>query len=69
MAQLVSETLPGTNPAAADRLLDLGADSVLLIRLASRIEEAFGVQLDLQTLFDNPSIAELAQFCSQWEAR
>lgn len=40
---------------------DLGGDSILAVQLFIRIEQEFGVKLPLATLFDTPTIGELAQ--------
>jgi amino acid adenylation domain-containing protein len=57
--------LLGQMPISAnDRLLALGADSLLLILLANRLEAQFGKRPDLSFLFTNPTIAELAQHCT-----
>jgi phthiocerol/phenolphthiocerol synthesis type-I polyketide synthase E len=39
---------------------DLGGDSILAVQLFIRIEQEFGVKLPLATLFDTPTIRELA---------
>jgi amino acid adenylation domain-containing protein len=41
-------------------LFNLGADSLIAIRAISRIRDVFGVDLPAQTLFEKPTIAELA---------
>jgi non-ribosomal peptide synthetase component F/acyl carrier protein len=41
-------------------LFELGADSLRATQILSRVHEAFGVELALETLFGAPSIAELA---------
>jgi thioesterase domain-containing protein/acyl carrier protein len=40
---------------------DLGGDSSLAVRMFSQIEEIFGVKLPLATLYDAPTIEELAR--------
>ncbi|MHB8412154.1 MAG: thioesterase domain-containing protein [Candidatus Acidiferrales bacterium] len=40
---------------------DLGGDSILAVQLFIRIEQAFNVKLPLATLFDAPTIQDLAQ--------
>jgi thioesterase domain-containing protein/acyl carrier protein len=43
-----------------DNFFDLGFDSITAARLFTRIERAFGAQLPLATLFQAPSVAQLA---------
>ncbi len=52
----------GVEPISPDQnYFDLGGDSILAVQLFIRIEEAFNVKLPLATLFDAPTIQELAQ--------
>ncbi|OIK24552.1 phosphopantetheine-binding protein [Streptomyces malaysiense] len=44
---------------AADNFLDLGGHSLLAIELNQRVSDAFGVELDLQILFEK-SLGETA---------
>ncbi len=43
-----------------DNFFQLGGDSVLLIRLMAKVREDFGVTIGLHTVFETPSVAELA---------
>ena len=49
----------------SDHLLDIGADSMTLIRLATALEQDHGLAFDIASLFENPTIAELAQWLSK----
>src|SRR5215831_6732327 len=40
---------------------DLGGDSILAVQLFAQIEQVFKVKLPVATLFDAPTIKELAQ--------
>ena len=55
------QELLGIEPISPDQnYFDLGGDSPLAVHLFSRIEQEFKVKLPLATLFDAPTIAELA---------
>jgi len=48
-----------------DNFLDLGGNSLLAIRITARVQELCRVEVPLRTLFDLPTIAELAVFLSE----
>lgn len=55
------EELLGTAPMGIDdHFFELGGHSLLAARAAARIEEAFGKRVPLATLFEAPTIAQLA---------
>ncbi len=53
----VGEVLEESGVSAEDNFLDLGGHSVLALELSGRVKERFGVDLDIQILFEN-SIGE-----------
>ena len=44
-----------------DNFFDLGGHSLMITQVISRVQDAFQVALPLRSLFDQPTIAELAQ--------
>lgn len=59
----------GVRPIAPDQnYFDLGGDSILAVQLFIEIEQEFDVKLPLATLFDAPTVGELAQVLLQESA-
>jgi aryl carrier-like protein len=57
LARIWSELLLLDEPGVHDNFFEVGGDSLLLIRLASRIHTQFAVDVPLRLLFDNPTLA------------
>lgn len=51
-----------------DRFVDLGGDSIQLVRVHAEIQRGFGRKFDLVKLFENPSLAAQAKVASGEEA-
>lgn len=60
IAGLVAEILAVTSVDTDVRLLDLGADSVSMVRIANRLEQDLGLRPPLELLLDNPTILQIA---------
>lgn len=61
LALIWSEMLKAENVGIHDDFFDLGGHSLLAIRVVSRIRDVFGVDITFQTLFQNPTIAQLSK--------
>jgi amino acid adenylation domain-containing protein len=60
------KNLLNTNPIGVrDNFFELGGHSFLAVRLMAQIQDRFGHNLPLSTLFENPTIEELASIVSQ----
>jgi amino acid adenylation domain-containing protein len=60
LALIWTELLRVDNIAVDDEFFDLGGHSLLAIRAVSRIRDVFGINIGIQALFENPTIAGLA---------
>ena len=52
-----------------DNFFELGGHSLLATQVMSRVRQAFGIEIPLQLLFENPTIATLAQALAQNESQ
>ncbi|WJS84608.1 type I polyketide synthase [Paracoccus sp. TOH] len=60
LATIWSELLGIAQVGAADSFFDLGGHSLIAVRMFGQLRKAFGVDLPISTLFEAPTIAELA---------
>ena len=60
IAGLWAELLKVEHIGRRDDFFDLGGDSLLAIRAVARIRDVFGVDLQTRTLFEHPTIGDLA---------
>ncbi|MBE9057069.1 non-ribosomal peptide synthetase [Sphaerospermopsis sp. LEGE 08334] len=61
LAQLWSTVLERQEIGIHDNFFDLGGHSLLVIKLLNLMQEMFGQKLTLSSLFQNPTIAQLAE--------
>jgi amino acid adenylation domain-containing protein len=65
IASIWAEVLGVERVSAHDNFFDLGGHSLLATQVVSRAEEALGVELTLDKLFDSPTVAGLAAAAEQ----
>jgi amino acid adenylation domain-containing protein len=65
LANLWRELLGQTQIGALDNFFELGGHSLLATQLASRIRDAFGAEIALRDLFENPVLADVAMRIDQ----
>ncbi|NHZ83275.1 amino acid adenylation domain-containing protein [Massilia sp. CCM 8695] len=61
LAALWSEVLGVPQAGIHDNFFELGGDSLLAVRLLSRLRQGFGVDVAARTLFEAPTVAQLAE--------
>ncbi|MEL7521138.1 MAG: phosphopantetheine-binding protein, partial [Cyanobacteria bacterium J06553_1] len=61
LAQMWSELLGVEQVGITDSFFDLGGHSLLALQVLSRIQKQFGVNVDLQPLFEKPTIEQLSE--------
>jgi len=61
IATLCEESMSMTPIGIHDNLLDLGAHSLLVLRIISRLNDALHVELPLARFFDGPTVAQIAE--------
>jgi phthiocerol/phenolphthiocerol synthesis type-I polyketide synthase E len=62
------EDILGIRPVGIqDNFFDLGGHSLLATLFLSRVQEDFGLRLDLVTIFENPNIASIAELIKNQE--
>jgi amino acid adenylation domain-containing protein len=61
IAAIWRDVLAVAEVSTSDVFFDLGGHSLLLMRVASRLHDTFGVEVPLRALFDAPTIPDVAQ--------
>ncbi|HEX6292026.1 MAG TPA: amino acid adenylation domain-containing protein [Herpetosiphonaceae bacterium] len=65
LAGLWAEVLGVERVSAHDNFFELGGHSLLATQIASRVRDAFQVELPLRTLFASPTVGSLAEWIDQ----
>jgi acyl transferase domain-containing protein len=60
LAQVFADVLGRTPSSDEESFFDLGGDSLMAIQLISRVSAGTGIEPDLETFFDAPTVAGLA---------
>jgi len=60
VAAVWAEMLKRDAISATDNFFELGGHSLLAIRILGRLSRTFGMRLSMRTLFDAPTVAQLA---------
>ena len=70
IAEIWQDVLEVDRVGVYDNFFDIGGHSLLAVRLFAQIEKAFGRQLPLATLFQAPTVEQLASILRQegWSA-
>ena len=68
IAKVVAEVLQIGSIDLAENLLNLGANSLDIIRLANRLEREFGFRPDMESFLEFPSVEALARYYDQHQA-
>ena len=61
LASIWSEVLGGVKVGVNDNFFDLGGHSLLATQVMSRVREAFGIEIALRSLFEQPTVEQLAE--------
>ncbi|MET0236256.1 MAG: non-ribosomal peptide synthase/polyketide synthase [Kibdelosporangium sp.] len=64
VAEIWADLLGVDKVGVADNFFELGGDSILSIRVISRVRAAFGAEVSTRAVFDTPTVAGLAEAIS-----
>jgi acyl carrier protein len=61
IADIWTDVLGTDHIGLHDDFFDLGGHSMMVMRLAAKLRETYGVEMSLTTLFEHPTVAEQAE--------
>ena len=64
LASIWSECLAAAPIGARDNFFDFGGQSLIATRILARVHEQFGVKMNLTSLFERPTVEEMAAHVS-----
>jgi amino acid adenylation domain-containing protein len=67
VAEIFAEVLHTERVGIHDHFFERGGHSLLATQAASRIGRAFGVEVPVRSLFEHPTVAEIAVLIEQWK--
>lgn len=62
LAAIFADVLGTAHVGAGDNFFDLGGHSLIATQIASRVREAFRIELPVRAIFEEPTVAGLARF-------
>jgi acyl carrier protein len=65
LVQIWSQILGSGTVGAHDNFFELGGHSLLAMQVISRVRDVFRIEIPLLSMFENPTVASLAQVISE----
>ena len=62
LAAIWGEVLGRERVGVDDNFFELGGHSLIVTQVVSRVRDSLGIEMKIRTIFEHPTIAELARF-------